>query len=392
MRTVLEAAHRRLGVRTTEAPRPRSSEPVNPWPAVDALIDRAPDLAALRAHRLHLLAAQRWRNQGRPLPPGLADDERAASLGVMLASLVLERVRRDYDGRIVLFKGYEVGQSYPSPSLRPFVDIDLLVDDAERAQAALLAAGFEEVGDPLLYRDIHHLRPLAAPGLPLAVELHHEPKWPDRIVTKPPLAELLDRAVPSATGIDGIEALSPVDHGIVLAAHAWAHEPLQSLMELLDVYLTVADRADEARATARTWGLGKVVDATLRTADHVFAGERLPLGLRLYGRHLEGGRERTVFESHLTKWLAPLWELPGYAGVRGMRRAILDDLRPWPGEGWRSKRRRMVAAVRRAGTARRVHDELLGEQAHVGGVARRENAEPERPLDQPPGPQGPSTH
>jgi hypothetical protein len=361
----------------------RSSESANPWPAVDALIDRAPDLAALRAHRLHLLAAARWRAQGRSLPPQLADAERAASLGVMLAVAVLERVRRDYDGRIVLFKGFEIAQAYPSPSLRPFVDVDLLVDDAERAQAMLLAAGFEEVGDPLLYEDIHHLRPLVAPGLPLAVELHHEPKWPERIETKPALAELLDAAVSSATGIDGIEALSPVHHGIVVAAHAWAHEPLRCLSDLLDVHLIVADQADEARAAATTWGLGKVFDATLRTADNVFAGERLPPGLRPYGRHLEGGRERTVVESHLSKWLAPLWELPGYAGVRATRHAVLDDLRPWPGEGWRPKWRRIVAAVRRAGTPRRVHEALLGDQAYVGSLANRESSDRDRPAERP---------
>ena len=243
---------------------------------------------------------------------------------------------------------------------------------------------FEEVGDPDLYVDIHHLRPLAAPGLPLAVELHHEPKWPDRILTKPPLAELLESAVPSATGIDGIEALSPVHHGIVLAAHAWAHEPLRCLGELLDVHLTIADSAAEARATASTWGLGKIVDATLRTADHVFDGERMPLGLRLCGRHLEKGRERTVAESHLIRWLAPFWELPGQAGFGEMTRAVLDDLRPWTGEGWSAKWRRIVAAMRHAGTARRLHESLLGEQAHVGSVARRENRETEKPAERGP--------
>jgi hypothetical protein len=340
---------------------------VNPWAAVDALIDRAPDFDALLAHRLHLLAARRWRGQGRPLPSWLTDAERAASLTTMMATLVLERIRNDYDGRIVLFKGLEVAQSYPSPSLRPFVDIDLLVDDSERAQAALIAAGFEEVGDPLLYLDIHHLRPLAAPGLPLAVEIHHEPKWPDRIDTKPPLAELLGAAVPSATGVDGIEALSPAHHSVILAAHAWAHEPLQCLSELLDFHIVVAGSENEARTTATRWGLHKIVDVTLQTADHLFAGNRLPAGL-VYARHLEQARERTVVESHLAKWLAPLYELQGHARFRAVAQAVIDDARPWPGEGWAAKGRRILAAVRRARVARRVHDELLGDQAHVGRV------------------------
>ena len=46
------------------------------WSAVDRLIDRTPDVTALRANRLHLLAARRWRELGRPIPPDLEDAER----------------------------------------------------------------------------------------------------------------------------------------------------------------------------------------------------------------------------------------------------------------------------------------------------------------------------
>ena len=42
---------------------------------------------------------------------------------------------------MVLMKGLEVGAYYPDPGLRPFRDLDLLVDDAERAQQALIEAG-----------------------------------------------------------------------------------------------------------------------------------------------------------------------------------------------------------------------------------------------------------
>jgi len=311
------------------------------------------------------------------VPAELVEFERAAVVTTVLAELVLERVRDAYDGRIILFKGYEVAQSYPSTSLRPFVDVDLLVEDADKAQAALLAAGFEALGEPELYEDIHHLRPLMAPGIPIPIELHHTPKWPERIGMKPALSELLARAVPSKTGIDGIEALGAVDHGVVLTAHAWAHEPLRTLVELLDVRLAVAGREAEARATAREWGLGGVMEATLATSSHIFAAEPLPLGLRLPARHLARAKERTVFESHLTEWMAPLWELQGRARFRQVGNAFLDDLRPRSGEGWRSKRRRMAAAVRHAGSARRVHEELLGEQAHVG--ATRARTEENRP-------------
>jgi len=346
-------------------PQPRA---VDPWPAVDRLIDRAPDWDALCAHRLHLLAARRWREQAREVPEWLVEAEHAASLATVLVELVLERARAAYDGRIVLFKGYEVAQRYLAPSLRPFVDIDLLVDDARRAQKALIAAGFEEVGDPVLYEDIHHLRPVAMPGLPIPIELHHEPKWPDRIATKPQISELFERAIPSSTGIEGVETLSPADHAVVLIGHAWAHEPLQTVLELLDVQLTTGTNEDETRRTARAWGLGRITDATLRTAAHVFAGEPLPMGLRLSARHLAHGTERTVADSHLTAWLAPLWEGHGFERLRWVGNAFMDDFRPRSGEGWSSKRRRMFAALRRARTARRVHDAMLGDDAHVGAI------------------------
>ena len=69
-------------------------------------------------------------------------------------------------------KGPEVALDYGAPGLRRFGDLDLLTDDAQAAQAALLAAGFQEVVEPEIYDDIHHLRPLWWPGLPLVIELH----------------------------------------------------------------------------------------------------------------------------------------------------------------------------------------------------------------------------
>ena len=84
----------------------------------------------------------------------------------------------------MLFKGPETAAHYPHPALRRFWDLDLLVPDAGATQRSLLKAGFREVGDPALYADIHHLRPLTLPGLPLAVEVHDRPKWADGL--RPP--------------------------------------------------------------------------------------------------------------------------------------------------------------------------------------------------------------
>ena len=113
---------------------------------------------------------------------------------------LLQRVRAGDDGRIVLMKGLEVGAHYPDSALRPFRDLDLLVDDADLAQQELIEAGFEPTGDERLYVGIHHLRPLRWPGLPLVIEIHDRPKWLDW-QAPPPTAELLNAAVPSRAGL-----------------------------------------------------------------------------------------------------------------------------------------------------------------------------------------------
>ena len=117
----------------------------------------------------------------------------------LLVPMLLERIRAAYDGTIVVFKGPEVGARYGDPALRPFIDIDLLVVDPDRLQKMLLADGLEEADDPPWaaargrerdpFGDMHHVRPLQPPGLPLKIELHRWPSWP-RWLT-PPAPEVL---------------------------------------------------------------------------------------------------------------------------------------------------------------------------------------------------------
>jgi hypothetical protein len=64
---------------------------VDLWDAVDRLVDRAPTLADLRVHRLHLLALRRWRSTGAPVPPSLQDEERAMAVSTLATPSVLER-------------------------------------------------------------------------------------------------------------------------------------------------------------------------------------------------------------------------------------------------------------------------------------------------------------
>ena len=255
------------------------------WSRLDALIDAASD-ADLRSHRLEVLAARRRRANGGDAPAEFVEQERAAAVAAITAPLVLERVAEAYGRPAVVFKGPEVAAVYPDRALRSYWDIDLLVEDAEDAHRALLAAGFTPVGDPELYVDIHHLRPLRAPGLLLPVELHTAPKWLDGR-RAPSAAELVGAAVPRGRGPDRILALPPEHHALLLAAHSWAHEPLRRLRDFVDIALVAAaaDPAEVSRLAGR-WGIARLWRTTSAVVENLVAGGPTPAVLRLWARNL----------------------------------------------------------------------------------------------------------
>jgi hypothetical protein len=334
------------------------------WDRVDELVDRAGGLSDLREHRLGLLAARRWRKLGRSVPRELVDEERVAAVMTMTAPVLLEKIRATLDGPVVLLKGPEVAARYPEPALRPYGDLDILVADVGAAHSALLAAGFEEVGDPSLYVGIHHLRPLALRPLPLLVELHSTPKWINSL-TPPPTSELIAAAVPSRTGVEGISTLRPDHHALVLVAHSWAHEPLRRLLELIDLAAVIEglDR-DELRALARRWGMARVWNTTVSATDSLLKNGAAPepLPLRLWARNLPAVRRRTVFEGHLERSLASFWALPLRGALRSSAASAVRAFAPEQGETWRAKLTRMRLAFRNASAPRSQHDRELQER------------------------------
>jgi hypothetical protein len=344
------------------------------WEAADALLERAPHWSDLRAHGVELIAARRWRARGRPVPPEVDRQEHLAAVRTLATPLVLERARAAYDGPIVVLKGPEVAARYPDPTLRPSVDLDLLVGDVEEAQRALLAAGFEPAGDPAwafrqspgngdLFANKQHDRPLYWPGLPLGVELHRRPSWP-RWLTPPRADRLLAAAVPGTTGVDGLLVLPPAEHAVVLAAHAWVHIPLGRLRDLLDVAATAA--AAERRElddVAGELGVERLWSATISAADSLLSGEPSPLALRLWARNLPALRERTVAEAHLERWISTFWTLPPGVAVRQSASNIAWDFRPAAQEPWRAKLARIRRAVRNAAARKSQHDRELGREA-----------------------------
>ncbi|MDX6400427.1 MAG: putative nucleotidyltransferase [Gaiellaceae bacterium] len=333
------------------------------WEAVDALIDRAPSEDDLRGHRLEVLAARRYRALGRPVPPDFVLQERLAAIASLTAPAVLELVRAAYHGPAMVLKGPEIAARYPDPALRVYGDIDLLVPDAEEAHQAMLAAGFKLVGDPALYVDIHHLRPLLAAGVPLAVEIHSRPKWLDPL-TPPTAPMLFESAQPSATGVPGMLAPSPAQHAVLLAVHSWAHEPLRRIRDMIDVAV-IASSADPAEIDelARAWGVRRLWRTTITAVDALLGEERKPWALRIWAQNLDRTRDRTVLEFHLQRWLSDFWAMPSPAAARRLPRTLMAEIGPEGNESWRDKLSRTALALKDARRRRSQHDRELQDRS-----------------------------
>ena len=332
------------------------------WWQVDALIDSAPSEDDLRSHRLEALAARRLRTAGQAVPADFNVQERLAAIAAISAPRVLECVADAYSRPAIVLKGPEVAALYPSAAGRNYGDIDLLVDDAEEAHLALRNAGFEPVGDPALYLDIHHLRPLRPPDLPLPVEIHSRPKWLESRCP-PSVGELFTVARPSITRIDGMLTLPPAHHTLVLAVHSWAHEPLRRLRDIVDI-AAMAERADrsEIERLAGNWGIRDLWHTTATVMDTLFFGAPTPFVLRTWARNLRTARERTVLESHLQRWLSDFWAFPVPNAAWCLPGRVLTDLLPDGSEGWRTKLDRTALAVRHATHRRSDHELALSAQ------------------------------
>lgn len=329
------------------------------WERVGEIVCATRDVDALRHHGLELVAARVWRERGRAVPDELRVEERVATLRTLAVPLLLKRIRDSYDGTLILMKGPEAAARYPDPAIRPFLDLDFLVDDPRAAHRSLLASGFVEVGEPARYEGAHHLRPLAWPDLPLVIELHREPNRPTWL-GPPDRDELLELTRASAIGVAGVSAPVPAAHAVLLAAHSWAHEPLRRLLDLIDVTLVLESEEDRrlARELAFRWGLGRVWRTTIAVADALLVRSASVPALWIWGRHLAGVRERTVFETHLTRWAGPVCGLP-YNGVRalgGATRIFTDAARPRGDERWTDAMRRTRLAIADAPLPQSEHD------------------------------------
>jgi Uncharacterised nucleotidyltransferase len=317
------------------------------WRSVDQLIDRG-ELDGILAHKVGPLAALRCRALGRLLPKRLVEEERAASLAMLSAVPLLRRIRDACDGPLLLLKGPELAHLYP-PRGRRFGDVDVLSPQASTLHRSLTQAGFVAVPEPGFdHTEHHHLVPLRWPVIQLNVEVHLLPNWPLRL-QPPPLDEILEAAVPSVLGIEGLDAPGPLHHTLILAAHAWK-EPLRTLRDLIDVAVVAAGQDPvELNHIANAWGIERIWQTTERTSDALFFGGSETMALRLWARHLATVRERTVFENHLQRWLRSFWGLPLRPALAETGKVLRAEITPAAGETWREKLTRVPRAVRDAG-------------------------------------------
>ena len=344
------------------------------WQRVDELVDRSPGLSALRLHRLHLYAARVLRTRGLTVPPTLEDEVRFAKVTALAAPVLLERARAAYDGPLVLMKGPEAAARYPGPLDRYYRDLDLLTDDAPAAQRALIAAGFVELAAPVADQ---HLSPLRWPDLPLVIELHHHPHappWLPQVTAE----HVLERTVPSATGIDGLLAPAPAAHALLLTVHSWAHVPLERLSHLVDIAAAVEETNGESVVElASAWGWRSVWRVTDRIVDAVLRGGPAPPGwLNIWTRHLSSARDRTMLEDHLARLAAPACAPPARAPAAVLA-AVGRTARPRGDESWVEKLRRSRLALRHA---------LMEKTAHELRDSRKPQVPPEGTHA--PGPEG----
>jgi hypothetical protein len=326
---------------------------------IERLVETAPNLAALRKHRLHLAAARLWLSAGRDVPADLASDARTSTVRAMLVNFILEKVRSASAGPLMLMKGAEVAAHYPVPSDRPFSDIDLLVEDPVTTQRALIAAGFVEYGDPEAYEGLQHLPPLVWPDAPLMVEVHRHASRPFWLA--PLSAESLFRdAVPSATGVPGILAPEPAAHAVLVAAHAWTHEPLGIAGQLLDVaaLLGCAHRR-RAHALARAWGWEGMWSTNLAALDALVGGKVRSFALEVWARHLLAVRERMVLENHISRLAAPIWSLPAGEVPRAIACTLRYTAAPEHDEDWMTQLRRTGLAIAHAFRPLSRHEQSL---------------------------------
>lgn len=224
----------------------------------------------------------------------------------------------------LLFKGPAVAVRYPEPGLRPMDDIDLLVppEEADRAEAALAAAGWKLVTRPGEHYDAAFLHP-AVPHLP--IELHRALSSWDEDGTRLSIQRLWQARRPATVlGVDTL-VLPPEEDLIALVAHA--AKPFHNFTRLIwaaDLALLVQGEPD------LDWDRLLALAKTVRCRTALGMGLRLAtrLGATVPERALEVPANR-IARRALAPILEPSWPAAEHdVHLRdSLRYAMWED--PW---------------------------------------------------------------
>lgn len=332
------------------ASQPLPAEP--PWLAVMRLIERAPSIDGLQAHRLDLIAARHFRSRGLPVPPELAGRELGMEIHLFRVRRTLAEIRSLVEGELVLFKGLALATRYPSAALRPFADIDLLVRDPQGVWDTLRAAGFV-VADPDdvpgSHDDVHHLPPLLDPSLGgIEIEIHRHVSWVPW-GTPPTNDEIFRSAKPAEVGVAGILEPAPAHHAVIVAAHSANEVALQRAVDLLDIALLLREcNAGAPAEFASRHGVGRIWRLYQRAVAAELLGALRAMGTRPWTTALRGGQEPSIVGNHVARFATVLWTRDGPLEIiRGLRETTRNEFLPQPGESSGAKRARIRAALAR---------------------------------------------
>lgn len=344
------------------------------WSRVDELVSPTRKLNDLRAHHLQLLAANRWRRLGVPIPYELLLEERGFAARRLAVDMMLRKVREAAPGPMLVFKGPETAAHYLDAGLRPFVDVDLLVPDPETTHRLLLEAGFVSFGNEQEYYDgLHHVQPVRWSRLPLSLELHHHPNWIGW--TSPPSSEeLFEGAVAARVGPSGVLAFDPVKHALILAVNSWADVPLRRMLDLIDIAAVLGEIDPVAvQRLADEWDVGHVWRTTASAMNYLLFGDQRPVSLRIWARGTAAVRDDTVSENHIRRLASTFWAVPLHRAPGLFLRMVAEEMMPSDDESWRRKLRRTFVALRNAFRKRSHHEQLLGDDAHLFQRRSRES-------------------
>jgi Uncharacterised nucleotidyltransferase len=321
------------------------------WPALDRVLADPRSENGLYQHGIGPIAAWRLRVRGEPVSDRLESLASGAAYAAVTAEPLLRSVRDAVDGPIIVLKGPETAALYPLPWLRPYSDLDLLVEDPATAERRLIEAGYTAQGPSnRIIPGHHHDLALRQPGSALAVELHRNPGWLSWM-TPPSNEELFGQAVPSAAGVHGVSALPLTEHALLLAAHSWRHGPYHSMLHLVDIAL-IRDRVESAElnTSATAWGALGVWESTVAMIDWFFFGQGDPPRLRdrLWSRHLRDCRDRTLVEYYLATWLKGLAAPAPRLAIGAIASDVVFSFTPHPWQTRSGKIRRIVQGLKSA--------------------------------------------